>query len=465
MKNDPCSSLSCLGPFSGRSLKRRFRYSTLLCLPLLATHAFGLQDSANSNGISDVYERSVNGGATFSTSGPDALPGGRFHPDSDPDGDQIVTRNEAIFATDCFSPQPPGGLFKATLLPWDPAFPQRLTLSFPSIAGKRYIPESSSSLTSPWKPHEPLDGTGSEFTFTLDTPEEDLNFVRLRVADLTSDVDSWTDWEELQLGTDPLNPDTDSDGYNDDVDLDPLLNPYTSDPDGLGIPAALNNGDLIGRWDFENTNPIPNPSDLSWGTALFPDKSGNGRNGGAVNTGIDLLGMPSKAANHERGFVGIPTSLLASRPVYTVSLWAKLPSDAIPSGQTAVGIFSNHTVQTIGVSSRRNVNALYITQSGGVETLRAGSYIYNSSPITTIYDGVAVSGPPGTWMDGKWHHYLYVCNDSQVLLYRDGALLGADNYVPADIHLDSTVSGVSIGRSMVLQWAPLPIRDSIPPER
>lgn len=422
----------------------RFAILTLLLAFSFVGTVHAMQDT-NANGMSDVWEKHYNAGNLFSSSDPLQAPTADF------DGDGWSNTKEAIAGTNPFSAGLPAGWVRTTI-DSNPASAGLFSISFPSKEGKMYRIAVSGDLVEWTFLPDYIDGTGNEIQLAIDASLEDESgiperlFWRVAIADIDSDTDNLTDFEEMTLGLNAADPDTDTDGFNDDVDPDPSINPYAANPDGLGIPANLINGDLIGRWDFENTTPLPNPSDFSWGSAFFPDKTNNGRNGGVVNTGIDPQGMPSKAANHNRGFVGIPTSLLASRPIYTVSLWAKLPSDAIPSGQTTVGIFSNHTMEVIGVNNRRSVNALYITSVSGVETLRAGSYIYNSSPVSTTTDGVAISAPPGTWTDDKWHHYLYVCNDAQVLLYRDGILLGTDIYIPADIHINSTISGVSIGR-------------------
>lgn len=51
--------------------------------------------------------------------------------------------------------------------------------------------------------------------------EEIEKEAKFRVQD--TDEDGWLDWEEMQKGTSPSNPDTDNDGLVDSVDLRPLI--------------------------------------------------------------------------------------------------------------------------------------------------------------------------------------------------------------------------------------------------
>jgi len=68
------------------------------------------------------------------------------------------------------------------------------------------------------------------------------SFWRVAVSDLNSDIDGLNDWEELEIGTMPTNPDTDNDslfdGYEVANDLDPFNDDSALDTDGDGMLNA-----------------------------------------------------------------------------------------------------------------------------------------------------------------------------------------------------------------------------------
>lgn len=78
-------------------------------------------------------------------------------------------------------------------------------LTWSSIPGKRYLVECSEAVAAgtwvavgaPWA------GTGSEITATHDHPSTGC-FYRVRIYDTDTDTDGISDWEELQVGSDPL---------------------------------------------------------------------------------------------------------------------------------------------------------------------------------------------------------------------------------------------------------------------
>ncbi|AWB66016.1 hypothetical protein C2869_05995 [Saccharobesus litoralis] len=96
-------------------------------------------------------------------------------------------------------------------------------------------------------------------------------------SDLDDDNDGVSDTDELANGTDPLNPDTDADGYNDLEDVFPLdANEWLdTDNDGIG-----NNSDLDD--DNDGVNDI---EEVATGTdPLNADSDGDG-----VNDGLDIF--------------------------------------------------------------------------------------------------------------------------------------------------------------------------------
>ncbi|MBL3811643.1 VCBS repeat-containing protein [Alteromonas macleodii] len=89
-----------------------------------------------------------------------------------------------------------------------------------------------------------------ELRYGLDPFSENLT-----VSD--SDGDSLTDYQEFALGTSPLNPDSDEDGYTDDIDQFPLDRSEWEDTDGDGVG---NNADQPIRADVNGDRR----ADLVW---------------------------------------------------------------------------------------------------------------------------------------------------------------------------------------------------------
>lgn len=435
-------------------------YTLVFAILLLGNSAYAIQDS-NGNGMSDVWEKFYNSGNLFSTSDPALAPTADF------DGDGWSNEKEALAGTSPFSSVLPAGWVQ-TAITQNPSSAGLFTLSFPSINGKNYRLSASTDLVEWFDYPDLMAGTGSDIVIAVNSSETTgaiptSLFWRVKIADEDTDRDSLTDWEESKLGTLVNNPDSDDDGIPDNLDTLPLQNTFLLNPDGDGLATSFDTG-LIGRWDFESIVPSSTPNDFAYGLNRFLDSTTNARHAGTFEVGLDPLGMPSKAATApSRGFLGIPPSLLNNRAVYSVSLWAKLPSDAISSDsnhQNSAGIFSNHDYVPYGSSTtygKQSLNALWIANSGSNEIIRAGGYYWSNykivsgspvpaSPIIYNFSGIEIVRPKGTFTDDKWHHYLYVCNDAVTTLYIDGVLMGTSNHVPADITVNGANAAVSVGR-------------------
>jgi hypothetical protein len=98
-----------------------------------------------------------------------------------------------------------------------------------------------------------LDGltTGAELEIGTDPMNPDTNGdgipdgleVRMGLSPTNPDMDGdgLDNWTERRIGTDPFNPDTDGDGYNDKVDCFPLDPTRNSCPgvSGAGCPITI----------------------------------------------------------------------------------------------------------------------------------------------------------------------------------------------------------------------------------
>ena len=98
-----------------------------------------------------------------------------------------------------------------------------------------------------------------------------------------------------------------------------------------------------------------------------------------------------------------------------------------------------------------DINGIWIQRlANGQQVLKAGTYQYRNhyentnTPLPTgqtidVSAGVvSAQKPPGTFDDGKYHHYLMVRSSGIVSAYLDGELIGTDpntNPTVPDAHL------------------------------
>lgn len=243
----------------------------ILIYGFCASPSYAIIDD-NHNGMSDVWERMYNRdnpGQLFPT---DQDHDSIYGPNADPDGDGWTNLQESIAGTDPFDPSPPDGLVRLNVIQIpefrsdvdgdgisDPITPAAIIITWPTIPGKLYTLCYSPDLApGSWSPVEQAfigDGTEEEFTFTLAENENheqppDKLFWRVMVEDVDSnnndghtlaenyqlaadiDGDGLTLAQEIALGTDPTNPDTDGDGMPDRVDPNPTT------PDTVPLAAA-----------------------------------------------------------------------------------------------------------------------------------------------------------------------------------------------------------------------------------
>ncbi len=122
--------------------------------------------------------------------------------------------------------------------------------------------------------------TAEDVALLRDNPGETLG----TLTEVDSDADGLTDAQEAELGTDPLNPDTDGDGLLDGAEVnihgtDPLL----ADTDGDGVPDAAELAE-----GSDPTDPASFPAEVGY-AGVFT--------GGDVGEGLDFEGNFIHAVN------------------------------------------------------------------------------------------------------------------------------------------------------------------------
>ncbi len=206
---------------------------SLLSLIILVSEARSQQLDLNHNGNSDVWEALYNATA--------------FSPDYDSDGDGVSNSLEAVAGTD---PRDNRSLPKIS--------GYRMTTNGLQVTfhvlmegtrGKRFELQSTSELqgTAPesWTSEGAVVARMSA-TVSISSPADRASkFFRMRITDVDTDGDGLTDWEEYQLGLDPLV--ANSNGQSDNVGI--RLNDYRYLTNLLASQslASLMTANLAGR--------------------------------------------------------------------------------------------------------------------------------------------------------------------------------------------------------------------------
>ncbi len=397
---------------------------------------------SNDNGMSDLWEKAHNSGNLFLAN---------FDPLADPDNDSWTNTQEAAAGMSPFEPNPPMGYVQLQITQvaavyitspdgGDPELlsPEAFVTSWPTLTGKQYTLLCSPDLApGGWlSVGEPLTGDGLNAEIAISPSHSDGTlpdklFWRVAVDDVDTDGDSFTNYEEFQLGTDPASIDTDLDGIVDNLDPLPLASATAADPDGVNPPPG-STANLRGFWDFESTQGTGSP-------AIFPDRSGANRHATSSGPGPQSLGMPSQAGRVGPGYITIPDTTVEGQAAYTVSGWFKLAKDSIKTSngiyriiyalydQTGTGPAPQYVPLAQGTILALRITALgeqwYI--GGYQQTFYYNQYPYINGSATTLLNGYAFTRPAGTSDDGKWHHFAATRSTASngQKLYLDGQLV------------------------------------------
>jgi uncharacterized protein (DUF1800 family) len=251
----------------------------LLCLGAIMPSVHARMLDLNGNGMSDVWEQLYNASA--------------LDPNVDTDGDGVTNLQESIAGTNPFD---------SNSYPHITAFGTagtNFSVTMACALGKQYQLQSVTALTGPassnWVTETSVVVRAGTTVTLMGTNSPTTKFFRIAISDVDTDGDGLTDWEEYQLGLDPLNP-------------------YSNGQlDGNGV--ALNDYAYVaGKWASQNvinitasdpsaTEPDPGQKPLSPGAYTitrggFPLKSLSvnlslgGPGPGFAVEGVDHLALP-----------------------------------------------------------------------------------------------------------------------------------------------------------------------------
>ncbi len=122
----------------------------------------------------------------------------------DTDGDGFTNQQESLFGTD------PRSAASRPLLSLATPDAFNLGVSFPTLRGKRYELQHSTTLDSAnWQPGQSFTGTGTVAHLTETLVGTPRAFYRLQASDTDTDGDGLNDWEEFATGFNPTTAHTD----------------------------------------------------------------------------------------------------------------------------------------------------------------------------------------------------------------------------------------------------------------
>ena len=193
---------------------RRILPLGVLLFALCAFPASAILDT-NSNGLSDLWERTYNGGDLFAS----------MDPLTDDDSDGWTNAQEAAAGTNPFDANPPDGLIRSETNHIPEVLgvsPEVIQVTWPQIPGKSYTVFFSPDLVD-WLPvGETFIGSETEqvYNFPLSPTEgqptpPDKQFWRIKIEDVDSDGDGLTDAEAYALGIAPGFTDANANGVPD----------------------------------------------------------------------------------------------------------------------------------------------------------------------------------------------------------------------------------------------------------
>jgi uncharacterized protein (DUF1800 family) len=282
-------------------------------LLLVSFNALAAGLDRNNNQQSDVWEMVF--GATGLAAATDA------------DGDHASNQAESVAGTDPRAAQSVLGLAVRQV------GAGQMEISWDGAAGKLYQLLSSPTLApAQWQTNTSVVGAGLRMTQTLPANAAANRFLRLTVADLDSDGDQLTDWEELQLGFDPNSANTGRYQTNDFTRVSATLNSTNT------INVSAMDPDISERWPDAGLVVIRRTGGLQPLTIHFAIT-------GTATRGADYT-MPS----------GNSIALPAGAREAWIEFWPVADADGGESAETIVLTLQAGTGYRLGSNTTATVN-------------------------------------------------------------------------------------------------------------
>ncbi len=222
-------------------------------------------------------------------------------------------------------------------------------------------------------------------------------------------------------GTDPLNPDTDEDGFNDG--LEALLS--TSDPTKpASKPLRTGLLDILAYWDFNEASEPTQTNDLIKGfegtlmgtTSYTAD--GGGRSGAAGDKAIDMGSIEKNGTGITVEAGGI-FNIAARQDQFAISFWQNLSAVTASSSFRALSPSTTGNQRGIGVHATWVNSNVYFDTAGCCDPV-SQRINGDGSSITTL---------------GQWRHIVFQKNGTLKEVWVDGLLIlsgNNTNVLPSD---------------------------------
>jgi hypothetical protein len=261
-------------------------------LPLIsAERSLAQKLDLNGNGMSDVWEQ---------------IYWPVHSPDNDPDGDGVINKLEAIAGT---NPRDTNSLPKISLVTRST---NTCSVTMWGALGKQYQLQSVQDLASSnWVTEATMVARTSTIVTLTAAADVTAKFFRVSISDVDTDGDGLNDWEEYQLGLDPLNPN--SNGKL-DVNGQPL-NDYAY----VVSRWSQNNVVSISATDPTAVEPDPGQSATSFGMFTV-SRGGFPLNSITVNLGLGGPGTGFATENLDHAFLDRPIVLPAGVSSQTITV-------------------------------------------------------------------------------------------------------------------------------------------------
>ena len=287
---------------------------------------------------------------------------------ADDDHDGVTNGNELLAGTNPFDPT---DNFKVSNLS---VYNNLISLTFPTKAGKLYILQYSTDLST-WSGYTPpieAIGQGTPLTLTSSIPGGNAMYCRVVVQDVDSNGEGVSDWAEIALGFDPYNEST----YGSLATITELLTQQNSDT-SVSVHATKATA----------TQPASGGTATDLATLTF---TRTGTNLGALTVPIQWGGTAVQGVDYT---VASPTSITFPANATSVGLVVvPLADPNLQTGVTATVTIPSGTGYLVGGSGKASavIYPAQVSQGTGL----TGSYFNGTSTTVTPYNTTIFSGTP-----------------------------------------------------------------------